>query len=228
MRPLLATLCVIAVAAAATVLTAARAAPLVTADAEPAMPETALMPRVHDVAPTDVPVVSRFIVPIAGTSIPAAPELLPGSAREYRRGVHEGIDLPAKTGTLVLAAAAGEIVRMDTDFGDWDATERDRALAEARALGHTPERTLDLIRGRQVWIDHGHGIVTRYAHLAAVSPYLAVGYLVAPGTSLGLVGNSGYPEGGPHLHFEIRVGDDFFGDGLSPADLSRAIMRAFE
>ena len=86
--------------------------------------------------------------------------------------------------------------------------------------------TLDRIRGRQVWIDHGKGVVTRYAHLSAVEP-LSVGQIVEAGTPIGAVGSSGYPQGGPHLHFEVRIGDDYYGDGLSGDALTRAVWRLF-
>ena len=179
-----------------------------------------------DRAPTHVRPVHGLLIPLAGVSVPDAEELLPNAPREYRAGIHEGIDFPAATGTPVVAAAAGTVVRIDTAFVDWDAPTREAALAAAAGLGFTPARTLDLIRGRQVWIDHGAGIVTRYAHLSAVAP-LAVGSPVAAGTEIGAVGSSGYPEGGPHLHFEVRVGEDFLGDGLAAPALARLLAIAF-
>jgi len=94
-------------------------------------------------------------------------------------------------------------------------------------LGYTPAATLDRIRGRQVWIDHGHGIVSRYAHLSAVAD-LAVGQEVEAATNVGAVGSSGYPEGGPHLHLEIRVGSSYLGDGLSGDALLAAVSEAFD
>ncbi|MFN2519438.1 MAG: M23 family metallopeptidase [Candidatus Limnocylindria bacterium] len=179
-----------------------------------------------DRAPTHVHEVHGLVVPLAGIGVPEAEELLPNSPREYRAGIHEGIDFPAALATPVLAAAAGTVVRVDSQFTDWDAPTREAALAAATGLGYTPSRTLDLIRGRQVWIDHGGGIVTRYAHLSAVAP-LVVGARVAAGTQIGAVGSSGLPEGGPHLHFEVRVGDDFLGDGLSGPALARLLAIAF-
>jgi len=167
-----------------------------------------------------------FALPIEGADIPRDPELLPGAPRDYRGGIHEGIDFPAPAGTSVLAAASGTVARVDVSFIDWNAEEQDAALSEAVTLGYTPSATLDRIRGRQVWIDHGKGLITRYAHLSAVEP-LVVGEKVEAGALIGQVGSSGYPQGGPHLHFEVRVGDDFYGDGLSGDELVRAVSRLF-
>jgi murein DD-endopeptidase MepM/ murein hydrolase activator NlpD len=47
------------------------------------------------------------------------------------------------------------------------------------------------------------------------------------GALIGQVGSSGFPQGGPHLHFEVRVGEDFYGDGLSGDELVRAVSRLF-
>jgi len=91
----------------------------------------------------------------------------------------------------------------------------------------TPDETLDRIRGRQVWIDHGRHIVTRYAHLDSVTD-LFVGESVQSGQVIGTVGSSGFEEGGPHLHFEVRIRDDYLGDWLDGDALLRAITRAFE
>lgn len=167
-----------------------------------------------------------FALPIEDGDIPADLELLPGAPRDYRGGIHEGIDFPATTGTPVLAAASGTVARVDTSFLDWNREQQDVALYEALTLGYTPAATLDRIRGRQVWIDHGNGLVTRYAHLSAVEP-LAIGQRVEAGALIGEVGSSGYPQGGPHLHFEVRVGDDFYGDGLEGDVLVRAVARLF-
>jgi murein DD-endopeptidase MepM/ murein hydrolase activator NlpD len=172
-------------------------------------------------------VVRGLEVPIAGALLPTDPELLPNAARDYRAGWHEGIDFPADEGTEVRAIAAGTIVRIDHDFADWNKQLRDIALYQALQLGYTPSETLDRIRGRQVWIDHGHGIVSRYAHLSTVAD-LAVGDVVSAGQVIGAVGSSGYPEGGPHLHLEVRVRDSYLGDGLTGDALLAAILAAFD
>jgi murein DD-endopeptidase MepM/ murein hydrolase activator NlpD len=87
---------------------------------------------------------------------------------------------------------------------------------------------LDRLRGRQVWIDHGAGVVTRYAHLSAVAAGLQVGDTVRAGRVVGFVGESGQLEAitAPgtdwHLHFEIRVAEGYLGEGLVPP-LARAL-----
>jgi len=173
------------------------------------------------------PQVGPLRIPIAGQGIPEEAALLPEATRDYRAGVHEGIDFAVAAGTPVLAAADGEVIRADRTFTDWSTEERTAALAEAVTLSRTPARTLDLIRGRQVWVDHGRGIVTRYAHLESVGR-VAVGDRVRAGEVIGAVGSSGLPEGGPHLHFEIRIADSYLGDGLTPAQLARALREALQ
>jgi len=229
MRPLIAIIAVAALAAIATLAIAARSGPQ-------ALPAQATpTPRVWEwpsAEPTEPPLrahpllLSGFIVPVGGEVVPTEAQYLPNSPRAYRAGYHEGIDFPVRAGTPVLAAKAGTVARIDTTFTDWTLAEEQVAFDAAIALGYTPSATLDRIRGRQVWIDHGGGIVTRYAHLSAVAP-LGVGEAVAQGQVVAAVGSSGYPEGGPHLHFEIRVGDDFYGDGLPLDQLRYAISALF-
>ena len=54
--------------------------------------------------------------------------------------------------------------------------------------------------GYCVFIDHGNGYVTRYAHASALC--CAAGDTVVPGQTIALVGSTGNSTG-PHLHFEI-------------------------
>ena len=230
MRILLAILCVVLLGVVA--VTASGSSP---ESASPvAAPRYTPMPAVATTPPdvgaraarTYMRLWARFSPPIEGTEIPSDPDLLPGAPRDYRGGIHEGIDFPAPTGTPVLAAASGIVARVDSSFLDWNREQQEIALYEALSLGYTPAATLDRIRGRQVWIDHGKGLITRYAHLSAVEP-LVVGQTIEAGTLIGEVGSSGYPQGGPHLHFEVRIGDDFYGDGLDGNVLVRAVSRLF-
>ncbi|NBX89884.1 MAG: M23 family metallopeptidase, partial [Betaproteobacteria bacterium] len=86
--------------------------------------------------------------------------------------MHEGIDFSADPGTSVLAAAAGKVVRS----------------------------AFDPNFGNVVEIQHAEGFLTRYAHLR--TRQVAVNAVVARGTQLGEVGNTGRSTGA-HLHFEI-------------------------
>ncbi len=56
--------------------------------------------------------------------------------------------------------------------------------------------------GNVIEVDHGHGIMTRYAHLAAFTA--REGEMVQSGHQIGLMGSTGRSTG-THLHFEVRV-----------------------
>jgi len=185
-------------------------------------------------------VIHDFRFPIDGACLPQEDELMPNAPREYRFGTHEGVDfyegrccVAVARGMPVLAAKTGVVIRADHDYQDITAEEMDALLTLSQQQGSTDAATLDRLRGRQVWVDHGNGIVTRYAHLLSVEAGIANGTVVRAGQVLGYVGNSGTPEGisdadaENHLHFEIRVGDGYLGQGLSAAETRRLWERAF-
>jgi murein DD-endopeptidase MepM/ murein hydrolase activator NlpD len=187
-------------------------------------PAAAAVP-VDPARPALEPTLTGYERPVAAPLV-LDPALLPGATRAYRAGIHEGIDFRAPYGMPVHAARGGIVVRVDADYEEWSAAERAAAFAAAIRDGGTSPDVLDRIRGRQVWIDHGDGVVTRYAHLSRVAG-LHVGEAVAAGDVIGYVGASGYPEGGPHLHFEIRVGDGYLGEGLAPESVVQLVSEAF-
>lgn len=98
-----------------------------------------------------------------------------------RTAFHAGIDFRAPTGTPVLAAAGGRVIHAGTNGG----------------------------YGKMVDIDHGNGLVTRYAHLSAIS--VSLGDTIVGGQRLGNAGSTGRSTG-PHLQFEVRRG----GSALDP------------
>jgi murein DD-endopeptidase MepM/ murein hydrolase activator NlpD len=91
-----------------------------------------------------------------------------------QNSMHEGIDFTAESGTPVVAAASGKVV-----FADWHPAY-----------------------GKMVEIDHGNGLVSRYAHTSAM--FVKEGDLVVRGQRIAAVGSTGRSTG-PHLHFEVRL-----------------------
>ena len=87
---------------------------------------------------------------------------------------HEGIDVVAPMGSTIEAPAAGVV----SDAG-WES-------------GY----------GNTVTIDHGYGIVTKFAHASKL--LVKTGQRVQRGQRIALVGNTGLATG-PHLHYEVHV-----------------------
>ena len=176
------------------------------------------------IAPSD-PLLG-FSMPLPGACVSAFEGHLPNAPRAYRNnGIHEGLDfyteascIPVDRTTPVLAAKAGVVLRADRAYVD--VTPEDWARFEQ--AGFAGEQILDELRGRQVWIDHGQGIVTRYAHLSAIAAPIFEGVNVRVGQVIGFVGESGQresfatPGSDLHLHFEIRINDGWLGQGLEP------------
>ena len=191
-------------------------------------------------APTPEPdnPVRGFIIPIAGACVTEFDGHLPAAERAYRNdGVHEGLDFYqwASCTTVdysveILAAKAGVVIRADLDYVDITPADWDRFIA----ANWEGEQILDELRGRQVWIDHGRGIVTRYAHLSAIAEGIATGVEVRQGQVIGYPGESGQQEvyNAPgtdiHLHFEIRIGNSWLGQGETPQAARQLYLEAFD
>jgi murein DD-endopeptidase MepM/ murein hydrolase activator NlpD len=205
---------------------------------EPTTPTIALssLPP-HD--PAILELLPPLTLPIDGTMLSDMAFRLPGAPRSYRYGVHEGLDFYWAAGgavtsdTPVLAVADGEIIRADWEYVAPSAAEMEEMLAYAREVHHTPAGILDVLRGRQIWIDHGEGVVSRYCHLSAVAEGLEVGQRVEQGQIVGYVGNSGtpasyYEQGAEmHLHLEIRIGAGYLGQYLRPIEVKRWLTQVF-
>jgi len=181
-----------------------------------------------------------FIMPIERIDLPDIAFRLPGAPRSYRYGVHEGIDFfrgeegIVTSDTPLLAIADGVVVRADDEYSDPTAEEMEEMLAETQEAHYTPPEILERLRGRQVWIDLGDGIVVRYCHLSRIAEGLEVGQEVEQGTIIGYAGNSGTPQGqagpevGVHLHLEVRLGDGYLGQYLRPSEVKEWLAQIFE
>ncbi len=186
----------------------------------------------------DLTVFRNFIYPVPGGCLPQSDALMPNAPRDYRGGVHEGVDnydydncTEIVADGPVVAGKDGKIVRADHDYTPL--TQEELAAADARiAAGEANAfEVIDLFRGRQVWVDHGKGVVTRYAHLGGIPPRIEVGVTVVQGETVGFIGDSGTPESltnpgqEDHLHWEVRLGETFLGADLPPEEV-RAIYAA--
>jgi murein DD-endopeptidase MepM/ murein hydrolase activator NlpD len=114
--------------------------------------------------------------------------------------VHTGVDIPASKGTPVIAAGDGKVV--------WAGWGLYRGIYDDRSDPY----------GQAVVIRHdfgyrGHRLYTVYGHLDRVD--VTRGQHVDLGDQLGLVGETGFVTG-PHLHFEVRVGESDFFTTLNP------------
>ncbi len=99
------------------------------------------------------------------------------------RQPHYGLDVAGAVGTPVLAAGAGVVTLADADL---------------------------YFTGGTLAIDHGHGLVSIYAHLSRLD--VKVGQQVVAGDAVGAIGATGRATG-PHLHWSLS----WFDERLDPA-----------
>ena len=96
---------------------------------------------------------------------------------QYFRGSrHPGIDINGRLDNAIYAADAGIVT-----FSGWNKS------------GY----------GNMILIDHGNGVITRYAHNS--KHFVKAGDQVAKGQTIAMIGSTGRSTG-PHVHFEIYVG----------------------
>ncbi len=201
--------------------------------AESSSPSGVLEQRQND------PRLSKLKSPMRGMRLPKHSGVYPGARRLYRYGVHEGLDLfndrfRVNMDTPVIAAAAGKIVRADSNFRDMNHSTFSRVMSQCVMEHRTSDHNEDLLRGCQVWVDHGDGMITRYAHLNKINAKLRLGQSVKAGDLLGFVGVSGTGQNlsgrtkYPHLHFEILLDGKYLGYGLTPAETVGIFEDIFE
>jgi Peptidase family M23 len=185
----------------------------------------------HDFS--ELEMLDDFIVPIGGSNISFRDFQLPGAPRHYRLGIHRGLDFYWQPGTKVRAVGDGKVIRVDHDYVSPTAADFNAWWEDSSERGQTSSDVLDKYMGRQVWIEHAPGIVSRYAHLRAVEPGLRPGALVTRDQVLGEVGNSGSPasleseSADAHLHYELWLDDSYLGQFLRPIETREWIERIF-
>jgi len=108
--------------------------------------------------------------------------------------VHHGIDMPNPIGQTVRAAGSGVVIWAGQGFQD------------------------SASYGNVIVIQHDFGymgqpLFTLYAHLSGI--LVNAGQLVNGGDPIGLVGNTGRVSG-PHVHFEVRLGENRYGATYNP------------
>lgn len=168
-------------------------------------------------------------LPVKKAHLPAHTGVFPGARRLYRHGVHQGLDFFADAGPITMntpavAAEAGKVIRADVGYKDMDAKQYSRIMTDCEKHQYCSDANEDLFRGCQVWIDHGSGLITRYAHLNKARADLKPGMHINRGDLVGYIGVSGTGEnlrrgpGHPHLHFEIWLDGHYLGYGLNPAE----------
>jgi murein DD-endopeptidase MepM/ murein hydrolase activator NlpD len=131
---------------------------------------------------------------------PATRSSMVTSSYGYRRdpftgrgAFHAGLDFHAGYGAPIHAAAAGVVSFV------------------GRKSGY----------GNCVEINHGNGLLTRYAHMSAFRS--KVGTKVSAGDVIGLIGSTGRSTG-PHLHFEVRINNR----AVNPRPFLEAAPHVFE
>ena len=114
----------------------------------------------------------NFLTPVTGVSTGSF-----GRRRVFngqKRRPHSGMDIAAETGTPIIAPSAGTVI----ELGDF------------------------FFSGNLVYLDHGQGLISLFAHLDQID--VELGEKVKKGQVIGTVGATGRVTG-PHLHWSLGL-----------------------
>jgi murein DD-endopeptidase MepM/ murein hydrolase activator NlpD len=127
------------------------------------------------------------------------PDYRYGSDYDNKFEPHNGVDIPAKAKTPVIASADG-VVNW-TGYGLFNHAEN---INDPYGLAVSIRHDFGYL---------GQPVFTIYGHLSQID--VKMGQHVNAGDQIGLVGSTGKVTG-PHLHFEVRIGKDSFYNSRNP------------
>ena len=132
--------------------------------------------------------------PIPANHVGSAARAYPyGGTENGRLQVHHGIDLVNPIGVSILAAADGTVIYAGDDL--------------SQQFGSMNDYYGDLVVLQHNFLSpQGEPVFTLYGHMLA--PTVHIGDQVREGDKIGVVGETGIAQG-PHLHFEVRIGDPY-------------------
>lgn len=187
---------------------------------------------------------SGYQPPIAGATFPLAARHLPGGAGDDPSALPDTFEFvdgvagrPLPPGTEVVSVAAGVVVQLERTQERLTAEEREFLAEQVRQGGSAREQAIDRLRGRQVWVEHEDGYISRYSELSAVDDSLKIGQQVGAGDVLGRIGEMPpSPDSGqqpdsvapPRLRFELLDPDgEALGAGRTPLEIHTEVAAVF-
>jgi murein DD-endopeptidase MepM/ murein hydrolase activator NlpD len=179
----------------------------------------------------------KFPVPYG--LIPQDDYSLPGAPRAYRNGIHKGIDISYKLNDKkekvkltkndpVIATKDGTVIRADVSYEPMTLKDYNE-ITEFNKHNRVAFVDKDF-GGRQIWIDHGNGVMSSYNHLSSIESWVKPGVKVKKGNVLGKVGNSGLKgeaeknDTNIHLHFEVWIKGEFLGKGMDGINMRKFLQ----
>ena len=183
--------------------------------------------------------------PCEGINVPKKASRLPNAPREYRNGIHRGIDFFTNWGTQVRAVADGTVIRADHNFEEVRPEFRKALLKSASNIKRTPSDVFEhILLGKTVILDHGPSLVpgfrviTIYAHLSHINNNIKPGNNISAKELIGKTGNTGMEAStygkrdGSHLHWEMilqsETGEFYLGQGLYYDELFPLLITLFK